>query len=89
MAHLVNALYHLSANTYDSGVDKECEEYPPADQSQPFRGRMLEAALDLLNVSSAEVSESQGFVSARRNMPPYHTDAMNITLAAKNSTFLR
>lgn len=78
---LSNAFHHLDSNKEDLGVDKECEEYPPTAQSQPFGGRKLGVMLDLLNESSTESAKSQGRAS------PYHTDVSSVTLARKNSTF--
>lgn len=71
----------LGTNCNDSGVDKGCQDFP-----QPFKGRKLGETLDLLNTSAAGRRESQGLGPVPGGVSPYHTDAMNITLASKNST---
>ena len=81
---------HLGTNVYNIGVDKKCEEFPHADQSQPFEGRKLQGTLDLLNTSSVNISESHRIDAVRGGVSPYHTDATNITLAPQKSpTFSR
>lgn len=81
-----NALNYV---LYVASVDKECEQFPQTIQSQSYGNRKLGAVLDLVNTSSAEISGSQGLESVPGEVSPYHTDAMNITHAPKNSTFLR
>lgn len=83
------ALYELYANNHDLGIDKKCEEFPETVQPQPFGSRKLGAVLGLVNTSSAEISGAQGSESIQDEKPPYRTDAMNITLTPKTSTFLK
>lgn len=76
-------LWTLSgANVHRSGVVQECQEFPNSDQAQPSggHGRRLGATLDLLNTSSVVVDSVRDIAS------PFHTDMMNTTLLAKNST---
>ena len=75
---------HLGADCNDLGVDKDCQYFP-----QPTKGRKLGETLDLLNTSAAGRREIQDLGLVRSGVSPYHTDAMNITLAPKNSTFRR
>lgn len=83
MGGSLDVISDLGADGNDVGVDKECQDFPKS-----FEGRRLGESLDLLNTSSAEFPKSQGHGSVRGRVSPYHTDAMNITLTPKNSTFV-
>lgn len=85
---LPNIYITYIADIPNPGIDKDCQNFPHANQSPHPNGRRLGAIIDLLNASSAgENYESQGLESRPGRGSPFHSDVMNMTLARNNSTF--
>lgn len=90
MSGLGDASRHLSTNHHDLGVDKECEQYPQPAPSQTSGGRRkLETMVDLVNTSSADITQIQRPGGVPNEVAPFHTDVQNVTLAPQNLSLLR
>lgn len=83
----LNALNYV---LFVASVDKECEQYPQPAPSQTSGGRRkLETMVDLVNTSSADITQIQKPGGVPNEVAPFHTDVQNVTLAPQNLTLLR